>query len=96
MYLAHFGLSSDPFRLDPNLKYLFVSRGHEEVLAHLVYGLEQGESFVLITGGIGTGKTLALHYLLSQLSAGFHAVFINVTKVDFHELMKMFLDYLGV
>ena len=66
MYLKHFGMRSDPFRLDPILDFIFVSKSHEETIAHLVYGLEQGENFVLITGAVGTGKTLALHFLIDQ------------------------------
>lgn len=96
MYLKHFGLRTDPFRLDPNLDFVFVSRGHEEAIAHLVYGLEQGEHFVLITGGIGTGKTLSLHYLLEQVDSQFRKVFINVTQINFLELLKMILDELAI
>lgn len=96
MYLKHFGMRSDPFRLDPNLDFIFVSKSHEETIAHLVYGLEQGENFVLITGAVGTGKTLALHFLIDQIVGTFRTVFINVTQLDFRELLKMILSDLEI
>jgi type II secretory pathway predicted ATPase ExeA len=96
MYLEHFGLRSDPFRLDPSLDYVYVSKSHEETIAHLVYGIEQGEDFILITGGIGTGKTLALHFLLDQIVSTYKTALVNVTKVSFLELLKLILDDLEV
>lgn len=96
MYLKHFGFRKDPFKLDPSLDFVYVSSAHEETIAHLVYGIEQGESFILITGGIGTGKTLALHFLLDQVVTTFKTAFINVTKVNFLELLKLILDDLEV
>lgn len=96
MYLEHFGLQTDPFKLDPSLDFVFVSTGHEEAIAHLIYGIEQGESFVLITGGIGTGKTLALHFLLDQIISSYRTAFVNVTQINFLELLKLIMDDLTI
>jgi len=95
MYREHFGLSTDPFTLSPNLKFIFMSKAHEETMAHLAYGLEQGEDFILITGEIGTGKTLALHNLISQLSQSLRVVFIGVTQLNFRALVKLALKETG-
>ena len=94
MYQAFFGLKSNPFRLDPNLDFIYTSEAHQESIAHLCYGIEQGEDFVLITGAVGIGKTLALHFLLDQITSSYHTAFINVTLVDFRELLKMILSEL--
>ncbi len=96
MYLDYFGLRSDPFRLDPSLDYVYVSKSHEETIAHLVYGIEQGEDFILITGAIGTGKTLALHFLLDQIISSYKTALVNVTTVSFLELLKLILDDLEI
>ncbi|MFN2164963.1 MAG: ExeA family protein, partial [Anaerolineae bacterium] len=94
MYQDHFGLHDDPFALGPNLRYLFRSRAHAETMAHLGYGLEQGEDIVLISGAIGTGKTLALHNLQAKVSKLFRQVVINVTQLTFREFIKMVLHEL--
>jgi len=44
VYAAHFGLTERPFSLAPDPRYLFLSEGHREALAHLVYGLQGGAS----------------------------------------------------
>ena len=57
MYAEFFGLKQDPFSIAPDPRYLFMSERHREALAHLLYGVQGGGGFVLLTGEIGTGKT---------------------------------------
>ncbi len=57
MYKQFFRLRENPFKLAPNPDYLFLSSCHEEALAHLKYGISQGEGFISITGKMGVGKT---------------------------------------
>jgi len=96
MYQSYFGLHTDPFALGPKLRFLFRSHAHAETMAHLGYGLEQGEDIILITGAIGTGKTLALQNLQAKVSRLFHQVLVNVTNVNFAELLKLVLHELDV
>jgi type II secretory pathway predicted ATPase ExeA/cell division septation protein DedD len=64
-------------------------------MAHLVYGIEQAEDIILITGGIGTGKTLAVNSLLVQIQRVLEPVLVNVTRLTFRELLKYILLELG-
>ncbi len=96
MYQEHFGLYMSPFALSPQTRFVYQSRAFEETMAHLVYGLEGGEDIILITGAVGTGKTLALHHLVKHVSDVYVPVLINVTQVDFTGLLKMVLAELGV
>lgn len=91
MYQEFYGLRKDPFSLNPDLDFLYESSVHEEAIAHLVYGLEQKEDIIFIAGDIGTGKTLALHRLLEQLSPSVQTVSINVTTIGFEELVRLIL-----
>lgn len=68
MYTEHYGFSAKPFALTPDLRFFFPSAGHQRAMSYLRYGLEQGEGFVVITGHVGTGKTLLIQTLLSELS----------------------------
>jgi general secretion pathway protein A len=95
MYQDHFGLHADPFALSPNLRFLFRSHAHAETMAHLGYGLEQGEDIIMISGGIGTGKTLALQNLLAKISSMFRQVLVNVTSVTYPEFLKLVIDEMG-
>ncbi len=69
MYEEHFSLSGSPFKLSPDPKYFFGSRSHNKAMAYLHYGLKQAEGFIVITGPIGSGKTMVIGQLLDQLNA---------------------------
>lgn len=95
MYRDYYGLALDPFGMDPNLDFLFISHAHEEAVSHIAYGLEQHEPIILITGDIGTGKTVALQRVIAQLSGVFVPVLINVTTIDFAQFMRLVMFKLG-
>jgi general secretion pathway protein A len=67
MYTAHFGLNAAPFSITPDPHYLYLSSRHREALAHLLYGVNEGPGFVLLTGEVGTGKTTLCRSLIEQL-----------------------------
>lgn len=86
MYAAHFGLTERPFSLAPDPRYLFLSDGHREALAHLVYGL-QGGGFVQLTGEVGTGKTTVSRALLDQLPTEVDVAMVFTPRVTAVELL---------
>ena len=61
MYQNFFGFKEKPFKLIPNPTYHFLSKSHEEAMAHLSYAVSQGDGFVEITGEVGTGRLFSLH-----------------------------------
>ncbi|HQG32338.1 MAG TPA: AAA family ATPase, partial [Deltaproteobacteria bacterium] len=67
MYREFFGLQLKPFSITPDPKFLYMSPGHKEALAHLLYGLKEASGFVVITGEVGTGKTTILNAFLLKL-----------------------------
>ncbi len=69
MYEEHFSLSGAPFKLNPDPKFFFGSRSHNKAMAYLHYGLKQAEGFIVITGPIGSGKTMVISQLLDQLAS---------------------------
>ena len=67
MYLDFYGFKKKPFNLAPDPQFLFLSEDHREALNHLIYGIQQRELFIAITGDIGTGKTTICHELIEKL-----------------------------
>src|SRR5271170_7651454 len=67
MYKAYFNLTRNPFELTPDPSFLFPTNRHNEALAALYYGVRRHKGFVVVTGEIGTGKTLLLRCLLRLL-----------------------------
>src|SRR5215470_3862886 len=67
MYKKFFNLTRDPFELTPDPAFLFPTMRHNEALAALYYGVRRHKGFVVLTGEVGTGKTLLLRCLLHLL-----------------------------
>ncbi len=67
MYEEFYGLREKPFSLTPNPRYVYYSERYRATLEHLLFGLEQREGFLLLTGMVGTGKTTLCRDLLDQL-----------------------------
>ena len=69
MYEAFYGFQENPFRLTPDPRYLFLSDNHQEALGHLLFGVNEGNGVVVLTGEIGAGKTTLLRTLAGDLDA---------------------------
>lgn len=67
MYKRFFNLARNPFELTPDPAFLFPTKRHNEALASLYYGVRRHKGFVVLTGEVGTGKTLLLRCLLRLL-----------------------------
>jgi len=96
MYLRHFGLRQAPFSIAPDPRYLYMSERHREALAHLLYGLDAGGGFVLLTGEIGTGKTTVCRCFLEQVPATCDLAYIFNPKLTAIELLHTVCDEFGI
>lgn len=67
MYKAFFHLRRSPFEVSPDPYFMYATPCHNEAFASLYYGIRSHKGFMVMTGEVGTGKTLVLHYLTSQL-----------------------------
>ena len=67
MYKNFFGLRANPFNVNPDPRYLYLTRHTREALACLTYGIQNRKGFVLLTGEVGTGKTTLLNKFLEWL-----------------------------
>jgi general secretion pathway protein A len=97
MYREHFGLKENPFSIAPDPRYLFLSEGHREALAHLEFGLRGSSGgFVLLTGEVGTGKTTVCRCLLENMPDDAEMAFILNPKVTVEELLATVCDELRI
>lgn len=67
MYQKFFNLRESPFNVNPDPRYLFMTRQIQEALAGLTYGIQNRKGFILLTGEVGTGKTTLVNRLLDWL-----------------------------
>src|ERR1700739_1317310 len=67
MYKSFFGLKENPFNVNPDPRYLFMTKEIEEALSGLMYGIQTRKGIITLTGEVGTGKTTLVHRLLNWL-----------------------------
>lgn len=96
MYTQHFDIDESPFSIAPDPHYLYMSEGHREALAHLLYGVKGNGGFVLLTGEVGTGKTTVCRCLLEQLPEHVNIALILNPKVTALELLSSICDELHI
>ena len=68
MYKRFYNLQRNPFEITPDPSFLFATKKHNEALAALYYGVRRRKGFVVMTGEVGTGKTLLVRCLLEVLN----------------------------
>jgi general secretion pathway protein A len=97
MYEEFYGFTARPFQLTPDHRFFFNSPGHSRALAYLRYGLEQREGFVVVTGGIGTGKTMLVLALFDELTgSNVVAGQLVTTQVNPEDMLRMVCASFGL
>lgn len=96
IYEDFFGLERPPFSLSPDPRSLYLTEQHREALAHLLYGVQGGGGFVLLTGEIGTGKTTVCRSLLEQLPGKVNVALLLNPKLSITELLQSICAEFGI
>src|SRR3954466_15659212 len=95
-YEPFFGFSESPFTLAPDPRFLFASASHSAALAQVAHALERREPLVVITGDIGTGKTLLCRTVLQRLPFKPFLSVIHDPLLESDDLLKELLKDFGV
>ena len=96
MYEAFYGFQENPFRLTPDPRYLFLSANHQEALGHLLFGVNEGNGVVVLTGEIGAGKTTLLRTLAGDLDASTTLAYLFNPALSDVELLQAINADLGL
>jgi len=96
MYLDYYGLKTDPFRLSPDSEFFFPSLAHVTAKSYMDYVLWSRDSFILITGEIGTGKTTLIQKMLEEAGHKLTVAKIHQTQLNEVEFLQALLDQFGV
>lgn len=90
MYEEFYKFTGKPFQLNPDPSFFFQSAGHQRAMAYLRYGLQQGQGFIIVTGDVGTGKTMLVNNLFRELdSTNIVAAKIVSTNVNENDLLRI-------
>ncbi|MCL2648412.1 MAG: AAA family ATPase [Phycisphaerales bacterium] len=96
MYLSHYNLKHFPFRNTPDPHFFFETPRHNEALASLVYAVEQRRGFVLLSGDIGSGKTLLTHMLIRRLEDHAQLALIRNTHLNSSQFVRLLCDEFSI
>jgi general secretion pathway protein A len=96
MYCEYYGFLRSPFEMTPDPSFLYLGEAHREGLATLVYGVNSGMGFVMLTGEVGTGKTTLLHALLGQLDSQTRSAFIFNPRLNPLDFFRMLFEELEI
>jgi general secretion pathway protein A len=96
MYADYFQLSCRPFDLDPDPRFVYMTAQHARAIANIKFALMNRDSFVIITGEIGIGKTTILNTVLKELGPGFVTAKLVHTTLSDIELLQALLSEFGM
>ena len=94
MYLEHYGLERQPFKITPDTSLFFEGSKRGAALDALIYAIKSGEGIIKVVGEVGSGKTMICRMLELRLSSIVDVVYIanpslspdNILHVIAHEL----------
>lgn len=95
MYLDYFGLERNPFELTPDSSFLYESQQHAQAIANIRFALAARDSFAIITGEIGVGKTTVLNKVLADIPRDASVARITHTTLTPVELFQALLGEFG-
>lgn len=96
MYIKFYGLKEKPFEITPDPKFLYLSENHKEALAYLTYAVREKKGFTVITGEVGTGKTILIQTLLSRLDGNTRTAYLFNPKLDSTDFLQYICEDLGL
>ena len=97
MYLNFFNLKKEPFQITPDPSFLYLSPGHKEALASIIYGVEKKKGFILIVGAVGVGKTTILRaYLEKTEKDRLTKIYVFNANISYSSLLKQIFRELGI
>ncbi len=95
LYLAHFGLARGPFSITPDPRFFFAGGGRGELLRAIEYSVRHQEGIVVVTGEVGSGKTMLCRKLLDGLPADVESIYLANPSLRRREITATLLRDLG-
>jgi general secretion pathway protein A len=97
MYKTFYKLQRNPFEISPDPSFLFPTKRHNEALAALYYGVRRHKGFVVMTGEVGTGKTMLVRCLLQLLNRNnVSYAYIFNSRLSPHEFLQYIAGDFGL
>jgi type II secretory pathway predicted ATPase ExeA len=96
MYLEHFGLNEQPFKITPVTEFFFSGANRKEILDALIYSISEVEGIIKVSGEVGSGKTMLCRMLLEQLPKHIEPIYLANPSLSREEMLYAIADALGL
>ncbi len=96
MYLEHFGLTEQPFRITPVTVFFFSGANRGDILDALIYSLSEVEGIIKVSGEVGSGKTMLCRMLLEKLPEHIETIYLANPSLSREEMLYAIADGLGL
>jgi general secretion pathway protein A len=97
MYKGFFGLTDNPFNVNPDPRFLYFTKEIEEAFSGLKYGIQNRKGFITLTGEVGTGKTTLVNRLLDWLhEERVRTAFLFNSRMNSSQLFDFILAEFGI
>lgn len=96
MYLEHFGLTEQPFKITPVTVFFFSGANRGEILDALIYSISEIEGIIKVSGEVGSGKTMLCRMLLEKLPKHIEAIYLANPSLSREEMLYAIADGLGL
>jgi general secretion pathway protein A len=92
IYLSFYGFEREPFGVTPDPDFLFMTPGHREALAQLLYAIHERKGFILLTAEVGMGKTMLLQSLRNELDSTTALAYVSNSMLPFQGILEYMLE----
>ena len=96
MYLDFYELNEKPFGMPPDTRFQYQSKKHQDASNHFLYGIREKEGFMVLTGDIGTGKTLIVRALVERLGKDTSSALLVNPMLEGEALLRCILEEFGI
>jgi len=96
VYQSFYHLQREPFSISPDPSFLYASPAHREALAQLRYVVQERKGFAVITGEVGTGKTLLLRSLIGSAGPNVQTGYVFNPPRTTRALFESMAEELGI
>ena len=92
LYRNFYGFDRDPFGVTPDPDFLYLTPGHKEALAQLLYAIQEKKGFILVTAEVGMGKTTLLEALRQELDSNTAVAYVSNSLLPFPAILEYMLE----
>jgi general secretion pathway protein A len=96
MYIEYFGLKEEPFNLAPDPRFFYLAEGHKEALARLQFAMEMRKGLIVLSGGVGSGKSSIIKIFIANLKPNQQVALIINPKIIGSKLIQNVCREFGI